>query len=316
MNIADLHCDLLCYLADDLNRTALSDEVRCSVSQLKKGNVSFQTMAIFTETGKCSVASAQKQLDIFSSLPSLYPETFTLEKREGKVQIAAAIENASGLCSEEEPLEMAFKRFESFQERNRQILYVSLTWNQENRFAGGNATQIGLKRDGELFLEYLNGKKTAIDLSHTSDETAYDILNYINKRGLEVIPIASHSNFRTITPVPRNLPDALAKEILKKGGVIGLNFFKAFVGRDVPEDFIRQVEHARSLGAIEHFCFGADFFYDKQLPVSSYSQPFYYEPFGNAGCYPELIAYLGEAFTQKEIEQIAYKNFTAFLNRI
>ena len=71
-------------------------------------------------------------------------------------------------------------------------------WNQENRFGGGNASDVGLKREGELFLEYLGGKGVAIDLAHPSDALAHDILNYIDKKSLKVTPIASHSNFRVI----------------------------------------------------------------------------------------------------------------------
>ena len=73
-------------------------------------------------------------------------------------------------------------------------------------------------------------KKIAIDLSHTSDFLAHDILNYIDKMGLNVRTIASHSNFRKIAEVVRNLTDEIAKEILKRGGVIGFNLFKSFVG--------------------------------------------------------------------------------------
>ena len=318
VEIADLHCDLLSYLADDESRTPFNEEARCSVPQLQKGRVFFQTMAIFTQTEKQAVRSAQKQFEIFCTLPNIYPQTFAhltslqIPKPDGRVYIALAIENASGLCDENESLEKGFIRFSRYQTMGGPIIYISLTWNQENRFAGGNLSKVGLKRDGELFLEYLEGKRSAIDLSHTSDRSAYDILNYIDKKGLKVIPIASHSNFRAICNQPRNLPDEIAQEILKRRGVIGLNFFKAFVGKNLPDDFMRQVEYARSVGALNQFCFGADFFYDQQLPTSFYPPPFYYKPFSNAGCYPHLITYLNEILSQKEIEQIAHENLRDF----
>jgi membrane dipeptidase len=320
--IADLHCDLLSYLAQDEKRNIYDGEMRCSLPQLKKGNVVFQTLAIFTETGKKSVAFAEKQFTIFRTLPKLYPEAFerisdlVIPKPNGKVRIAVSVENASGLCSETEPLEACFSRFDQYREMAGPILYISLTWNYENRFGGGNLTKVGLKRDGELLLEYLDGKGIAIDLSHTSDALAHDILDYIDKKGLKIIPLASHSNFRAICDQPRNLSDAIAKEIVKRGGVIGLNFFKAFIGKNCPEDFIRQVDYARFLGAFDQHCFGADFFYDKDLPLSLYPFPFFYERFADAGCYPDVIAYLNDVFTKQELEKIAYKNLSAFFERI
>ncbi len=323
MFIADLHCDLLAYLAQDEKRSALNADVRCSLPQLQKGNVTLQTLAIYTETGKKAIASAEKQFTLFRTLPKLYPDDcirlneLQMPEPNGKVHIIAAIENASGLCNESEPLEGCFTRFDQYREVAGPILYISLTWNYENRFGGGNLSKIGLKRDGELLLDYLDGKNITIDLSHTSDALAHDILNYIDKKGLLIIPIASHSNFRSIANQPRNLPDDLAKEVLKRGGVIGFNFVKAFIGKKYPDDFMRQVDYARSLGALDQFCFGADFFYDKDTPISLHPfLPFYYEAFADASCYPKLIEYLYEVFTKQELEKIAHKNLAGFFHSI
>jgi len=168
-----------------------------------------------------------------------------------------------------------------------------------------------------LLLEYLDNKQIAIDLSHTSDYLAYDILNYIDAKGLKIKPIASHSNFRKIANQPRNLPDEIAKEIIHREGVIGLNFVKAFVGKHHPDDFVRQVDYARSLGGLDHYCFGADFFYDKDMPIALHPfMPFFFPRFSTSACYPDLINYLNEVFTKKELEKIANKNFADFLVRI
>ena len=321
--VADLHCDLLAYLAQKEVREAENAEARCSLPQLKQGNVALQTLAVWTVTGKDAVASAEKQFTIFRTLPTLYPEGFshlkTLEMptTSDRVHIIASIENASGLCGEKEKLERAFSRFDQWRETAGPILYISLTWNHENRFGGGNHTKIGLKRDGELLLEYLSGKHIAVDLSHTSDALAHDILNYIEAKNLHILPIASHSNFRKISNFARNLPDELAKEVIKRGGVIGLNFVNRFVGKELPDDFVRQVDYARSLGGFDNYCFGADFFYDKDMPLPLHPFiPFFYPRFGNSSCYPDLMGYLNEVFTKKELEKIAHTNFSTFLQRL
>lgn len=323
MYVADLHCDLLAYLASDERRSPLNGEVRCSIPQLKKGNVVLQTLAIFTETGKKSVLSAEKQFSIFCNLPKLYPDDFSrldelkLPEPGPAVHIVAAIENASGLCDESESIDTGLARLDRYIENSGPLIYLSLTWNHENRFGGGNFSKIGLKRDGEILLDYLSEKNIAIDLSHTSDALAEGILNYIDKKGLRLIPIASHSNFRQIANQPRNLPNEFAQEIVHRGGVIGFNFVKGFVGRNYPEDFMRQVDYARSLGAWDQFCFGADFFYEKDAPLPLHPfLPFFYEEFSDSSSYPLLIEYLNEVFTKQELEKIALKNLGSYFERI
>ncbi len=99
---------------------------------------------------------------------------------------------------EDEPLDLLFERFDA-----KKWLYISLTWKEENRFGGGDQTMVGLKRNGEVLLEYMDGKDVAIDLSHTSNPLAEGILNHIDKKGLKITTIASHSNFRAVkTPIP------------------------------------------------------------------------------------------------------------------
>lgn len=223
-----------------------------------------------------------------------------------------SIENASGFCDESEPLQTGLERLESWFKKAGKIAYISLTWNDENRFGGGNATKAGLKKDGLQLLQWMSGKKIAIDLSHTSDRLAEEILKAIEN--LDIVPIASHSNFRKIADNPRNLPDHLAKEIGARGGVIGLNFVRIFLGSHGPEDFIRQVEHADKLGLLDQYCFGADFFADHVLPPErQYMLPMFNPGFENASCYPKVIGLLEKHLPHAILEKIAYKNLIEFL---
>lgn len=306
MQIADLHCDLLSYLADDASHSAHDPESRASISFLKEGGVAFQTLAIFTKTGKESVQQGINQAEAFFNLSKKYP-VFGSE-----IQTMVSIENASGFCDESEPLQNGLERLESWFKKAGRIAYISLTWNDENRFGGGNATKTGLKKDGKLLLEWMSGKKIAIDLSHTSDRLAEEILKAIEN--LDIVPIASHSNFRKIADHPRNLPDHVAKEIGARGGVIGLNFVRVFLGKQGPEDLIRHVEHADKLGLLDHFCFGADFFADHVLPPElQYMIPMFNSGFENASCYPKVVGLLEKHLPHAIVEKIAHKNLTEFL---
>lgn len=292
--VIDLHCDLLSYLNEDRERNnPMQEESRCSIPFLKKGGVTHQILAIFTETGPKSRASALGQLACYKAM---------LERKDLPCKFALAIENASGLLEEREPFEKIFKRFDE-----EKWLYVSLTWKEENRFGGGDQTKGGLKKEGEIFLEYMDEKGVAIDLSHASDFLAEGILNHIDKKGLKITPIANHSNFRTIKDHPRNLPDFLAKEIIGRGGVIGINFVRHFVG-DKPEDFLKHIQHGLSLGGENSLVLGADFFGGISTPAIEHLRPFYQERFSNSSCYPEFSELLSRDLSPIIIEKIFYKN--------
>ena len=61
--IVDLHCDLLCYLANDPKRKVYDHESRCSLPQMQKGNVKLQTLAVFTETSQRSLKDGDAQIE-------------------------------------------------------------------------------------------------------------------------------------------------------------------------------------------------------------------------------------------------------------
>lgn len=315
--VIDLHCDLLAYLADKESHTPEHPASNCSLPQLQAGSIALQTLAVFSETQKGSVSQAVKQLSCFQAMLKNYGDQvspFSSELgKQSTSQVILALENGSGFLEEEEPLELFFQRFDAALSEHP-FLYVSLTWNTENRFGGGNASAIGLKRDGEHILEYLSEKKVAIDLSHTSDALAYDILNTLLKKGLKVTPIASHSNFRSMMDVPRNLPDELAKEVFKQGGIIGVNFVRHFIG-DAPEDFLKHFHHGLSLGGENQLCLGGDFFGGIPTPALDHLRPFFQESFQDASCYPQFLDLLETAFSKNTVEKIAFENAYQFIKR-
>jgi membrane dipeptidase len=298
--VFDLHCDLLAYLSvDQKARSPLDDASNCSLPLLKQGGVFFQTLALFTETNPSSRIEFQKQLECFKSLEG-----------EKQPQFVLAIENASGLLTETEPFELMVERLSE-----KKWVYISLTWKEENRFGGGNNTQVGLKEDGEKLLELLSGKKIAIDLSHASDPLAEDILNVIDKKSLDVTPIASHSNFRTIHDELRNLPDDFAKEIIKLGGVIGINFVRHFVGDD-PRCFVDHIQKGLELGAEDSLVLGSDFFGGLPALENDPLEPYFFKEYSNSSCFPKFQMLTQEVVGSKVTEKLFHQNCKSFLSKI
>ena len=314
--IFDLHCDLLSYLEDDSERTAYDLDALCSIPQLMQGHVRYQILAAFTRTGLDSVKKGMAQIGIFEQLPLLYPEHFIHFDKNmrnashtSNVAIALACENASTFCSEDESLELGLNRLQGIIDTIYKPLYISLTWNMENRFGGGALTNIGLKEDGKRLLDFLHDKNIAIDFSHASDALAYDLFTYMDKHHLNLTVMASHSNARVITQALRNLPDDIAKEIFRRKGVIGMNFYRPFVG-ETSDVFMKHLSHWIDLGGSSHICFGADFFYEQDKKTDNF-----FPDYDNASCYPKFLSACIAALhlDEQTIENLCYRNFMTFL---
>ena len=321
----DLHCDLLAHMIKTPNPNPFErSAIGCSFPSLKEGNVKLQVMAIYTATEKGSTALAFQQSEVFASFLEKHPNDCSLVNdinslnkamTSDKVGILAAIENASGFCEEEEPLEDGFKRLEQIIRNTQGILYIGMTHHPENRFGGGNNSDAGLKPDGEKLLQYLNGKKIAVDFSHASDALAKDIFAYLNKHNLDVPILASHSNYREVFDHVRNLPNDLAKEIIKRGGIIGVNFLRAFVNNDNPNALYEHIKHGNKLGGKDAICFGADYYATGGHPDRT-RVPFYFKEHDDASRYPSILDAIAEQVSPDAVEGIASKNVLDYIHRI
>lgn len=323
--IIDLHCDLLAHMLnlptpDPFNREGIG----CSFPALAEGNVKLQVMAIYTATEKGSTALAVRQSEIFASFLDKYPDdcslvhdadTLSQITTSSKLGMIAAIENASGFCEEDERLQIGLERLEQIIANTRRILYIGLTHHAENRFGGGNNSTAGLKEDGKKLLHYMNGKKIAVDFSHTSDALARDILDYLSEHDLEVPVLASHSNYRKVFNHIRNLPDDIAKEIIQLGGLIGVNFLRAFVNNEDSNALYQHINHGIKLGGTNSICFGADYFATGHHPDRT-RVPFYFEEHADASHYPSILDAISEQVSPDVIEGISSKNAMNYINKL
>lgn len=318
--IFDLHNDLLSFLVEQENRSFLDPFSRCSYLQMKKGGIKIQVLAIFTKKALNSIDLAQKQIAKLKWLYREYPAYFSPISQKAlptAISTIAAFEGASGFADEDEPITMSLQRLASYQSKIGPLLYIGITWNEENRFGGGSDTSIGLKTDGIYLLEWLDNRNIAIDLSHASDSLAYDILTKIDQNHWHIPVIASHCNFRKVHFAARNLPDELVHEIIHRKGLIGLNFFAPFVHKKDPNGLIEHIEYALTLNAKKALCFGADFFCDgdaANLQAKYPKQSFYYSPYDTAECYPTLLEKLAVKLELPILQSIAYENAKNFLD--
>lgn len=323
--IIDTHCDILSYLAKIPNAAPdKSSDIACAIPLLKKGNVKMQVCAIYTDVAAGSKESATKQANKYQAMLKDHPKDVCqvdkdfLESMDldSKIGLIAAVENAAGLADEKAPIAAAFEQLENLIQLTSRIAYISLTHHTENRFGGGNYTEgIGLKDDGKKVLDYISGRNIAIDLSHTSDLLAEGILNHIDANKLDIPVIASHSNMRSIWNHKRNLTDEFAQEVIRRKGIIGINFLRAFLDDKNPERIFDHILHAIEIGGEDNLCFGADFFYTKDFPDKK-RHPFYFPIVEDASKYPSFLDELSDLLNQEQLEKMAYKNCQRFFKTI
>lgn len=138
------------------------------------------------------------------------------------------------------------------------VKLLTLTWFGENEIGFGSQLGGALKPFGREVVQALPRYGIVPDLSHLSDEGVEDVF------GLYAgTVVASHSNVRSVTPHFRNLPDVFIREIVRRGGLIGINLFTKFLNRDAAlascDDVRRHLEALLALGAEDVVCFGSDF---------------------------------------------------------
>ena len=104
---------------------------------------------------------------------------------------------------------------------------TSLGWNEDNPLTGSHMTGGGLTDRGREYLKEAQRVGMLVDVSHISDKGFWDIMDIT-----QAPVIATHSNSRSVHPSSRNLTDDMFMEIVRTGGVAGLNLYTDFIGEN------------------------------------------------------------------------------------
>lgn len=175
------------------------------------------------------------------------------ELKEAKKGVGAilTIENCAAFAGELSNIEKAY---------NYGCKMATLTWNGANDLGSGvrSGESYGLTEFGKKAVKEMERVGMVIDISHASEILFWDVIEHTEKP-----LVASHSNSITLCSNKRNLTDAQFNEIKKRGGVVGLNFFKKFLNNDFEnasmEDIFRHAEYFLSLGGEDVIAMGSDF---------------------------------------------------------
>lgn len=300
--IADAHCDYL-YGAMEYGWEIQKGkrEQTISLPNLVNGNVKLQFFAAWTDTSRQIPPLEQVLLmidryyDMIESGSGIVKLTKDYKPDGNTISSVLAIEGAE--CCEASPsiLRDLYRLG---------VRAMTFTWNSNNELAGAAMVRRpkGLTKEGKEILREMNRLGIAFDVSHLSDAGIDDALK------LSDIPIfASHSNCRALMNVPRCLKDEHIKEIAKRGGVIGINYYGPQLvksGNARIEDIVHHIQHVAEIAGIDACCLGSDFDgmtrYPEDLPNPSRLQDLC-KALENAG------------FSASEVEKIAYRNLHDYI---
>lgn len=147
------------------------------------------------------------------------------------------------------------------------IRVLGFTWNYSNALGEGahrvygdperTPSEGGLTKLGEEVAEEMNKRGMAIDVSHMSRNTFWDVIQ-VTKAPV----IATHSGVNSLRDHPRNLTDEQLKALAENGGVIGIVFYPEFVKEGSTayiRDVVDHIDYAVDLIGIDHVAIGSDF---------------------------------------------------------
>lgn len=166
----------------------------------------------------------------------------------------------------------------------RSILPV---WNNKNKYASGNRGNDGLTDEGRKLIDKAIQLGILIDLSHTNEQSFYDITNYIKQKqqqGFKTYVMASHSNSISLCHRKRNLTDNQIKVIGQLGGMIGVfsnrNFVVPYEIKDIAtldekrKIYLQHIKHIISIIGVKHVGVATD---DMNFCGSMYKDTAIYE---------------------------------------
>ena len=116
------------------------------------------------------------------------------------------------------------------------------------------ANHAGLTDYGRKLVRDLVAKGFIIDLTHSSVQTARDVLAMT-----DVPLVVSHTGICSHCQSPRNFPDGLMVAIMARGGVAGIGYWQEVIGDPSPDGIAGAVTAAVSLLGADHVSLGSDF---------------------------------------------------------
>ncbi|MEA2339629.1 MAG: rane dipeptidase [Thermoanaerobaculia bacterium] len=274
--IVDGHCDTpYRLLRHNLHLGEHDPEAQVDLKSLRESGITASFFAAYVPpfyAGRGAARFAYRAIDLIHDEVRRNPEVLTFSndaagirqaKADGKIAIMIGVEGGHAI---EDSLSI-LRDFYSLGAR-----YMTLTHVNTNNWcdsSGDGGRHNGLTDFGRDVVRTMNDLGMIVDISHVSDAAYYAVLETTR-----VPLVATHSSCRALCRHPRNMTDAMLRDLAKNGGICMINFFSAFLNDRVAEVIINSQKRVRSESA------GGT----EEMPNDSTDWDLYLEWFNTLGC--------------------------------
>jgi len=228
--VADLHCDTLLELQGGAD-IAGNPPGHVDLPRLGRGGVGLQVFAAFVSSALPAgraFPEANVLLDLLDGACLRHPEALVRVRTAGEAEAAAGAGKVAAMAAVESgvAIEQDLGKLETLARRG--IRYMTLTharhlpWAASSGEAGDGPG--GLTAFGREVVKAMESLGVIVDVSHVHEKTFWDVVRVAARPF-----IASHSCAAALCPIARNLTDDQIRAIGDGGGVVGVNFFPAFL---------------------------------------------------------------------------------------
>jgi membrane dipeptidase len=240
--VIDTHADTTQWMLDGgYDFTNPTNTQMVSLAKAKQGGLKAQFFSIWTEPSYKG-HYIERTLDLIDAIHrqvELHPDKVGLAttadqvrhlKSQGKFAMLMGIEGGHAIDDD-----LAVLRDYG----RLGVRYMTLTWSNTNDWADSSGDinnpavqhHNGITEFGRQVVAEMNRQGIIVDISHVSDKTFWDAI-----ATSRAPVIASHSSARALVNAPRDMTDDMLRAVARNGGVVGVNFYSAFLSQKFLDD--------------------------------------------------------------------------------
>jgi len=240
--VFDAHCDTANVLYNQSSYFIKEKKRHLSIEKARKGGLNAQIFAFYVNPVYAPYRSIKKALLLYAILENKLFSSGNAVKVTSTIEMESALKKDKLACwlslEGGHIIENSIEILELFYKFG--IRCMTLTHSKNTDWADSSADEPkhdGLNKLGRNVIKKMNELGMVIDVSHSSDRTVEDVLDFSS-----MPTMASHSNARALCDIPRNLSDDLISSIAEKKGFIGVNFFPGFLKKHINEQLMKNIE--------------------------------------------------------------------------
>ena len=249
--IVDGHCDTpYRLLRRNLHLDEHDTEAQVDLSSLRASGITASFFAAYVPpfySGRGAARFAYRLIELIHAEVQRLPDVLTFcsdasgirrAKDDGKTAILIGVEGGHAI---EDSLSILRDLY------RLGARYLTLTHVNTNNWcdsSGDGGKHNGLTDLGREVVRTMNDLGMIVDISHVSDAAFYAVLETTR-----VPVVATHSSCRALCRHPRNMTDAMLRDLAKNGGICMINFFSAFLNDAVAQVLMNSQKRVRGESA-------------------------------------------------------------------